>query len=395
MAGRPDYYKTLGVGKGASDEEIKKAYRKLARQYHPDRNPGNKQAEEKFKEISQAHDVLSDPEKRKAYDRGQGPLGGFATGGFDPGAMAGGFSDILSNLFGGGATGTAGRTAGGARGRTGTAGGVRGGRGAQTQGRDLETEVSLSFDQAVHGAQVPLSVPTSQPCPTCHGTGAKPGTTPKVCPVCNGRGIESQSQGIFSISQPCSNCHGSGTIIEDPCPTCAGTGAQRTIRKLRVNIPAGVRDGSRIRLAGKGEAGLRGGEPGDLYVITRVQESPVFKAVGENLEVEVPLTIPEAVQGAIVEVPTLNGTKRLRVPAGTRHGTVQRLRGEGPAKVGGKGRGDIRYRFVIDVPDKLSPEQQAAIDQLSKVMNGDPRAGLFVNDRTRTSRSSGTKARDN
>ncbi len=390
MAGRPDYYKTLGVGKGASDEEIKKAYRKLARQYHPDRNPGNKQAEEKFKEISQAHDVLSDPEKRKAYDRGQSPLGGFATGGFDPGAMAGGFSDILSNLFGGGATGTAGRPGGGARGRTGTAGGVRGGRGVQTQGRDLETEVSLSFDQAVHGAQVPLSVPTSTPCPTCHGTGAKPGTTPKVCPVCNGRGIESQSQGIFSISQPCSNCNGSGTVIEDPCPTCSGTGAQRTIRKLRVNIPAGVRDGSRIRLAGKGEAGLRGGEPGDLYVITRVQDSPVFKTVGENLEVEVPLTIPEAVQGAVVEVPTLNGTKRLRVPAGTRHGTVQRLRGEGPPKVGGKGRGDIHYRFVIEVPDKLSPEQEAAIDQLSKVMNGNPRAGLFTQ-----AASGGTKARDN
>ena len=372
MAGRPDYYKTLGVGKNATDEEIKKAYRKLARQYHPDRNPGNKQAEERFKEISQAHDVLSDPEKRKAYDRGGSPLGGFA-GGSDPSSFGGGFSDILSNLFGGGATGTAGRPGGGARGRTGTAG--RSGRTAQTQGRDLETEVSLSFDQAVHGAQVPLSVPTSQPCPTCRGTGAKPGTTPKVCPVCNGRGIESQSQGIFSISQPCSNCGGSGTVIEDPCPTCSGTGAQRSIRKLRVNIPAGVHDGSRIRLAGKGEAGLRGGEPGDLYVITRVQDSPVFKSVGENLE---------------VEVPTLNGSKRLRVAAGTKHGTVQRLRGEGPPRVGGKGRGDIRYRFVIDVPEKLSPEQQAAIDQLSKVMNGNPRARLF----TQAGRG-GTKARDN
>jgi molecular chaperone DnaJ len=372
---RPDYYKTLGVGKNASDEEIKKAYRKLARQYHPDRNPGDKKAEERFKEISQAHDVLSDPEKRKSYDRGQGPLGGFTSGNFDPGAFSGGFGDILSNLFGsGGATGTAGRT-GGARGRS-TAG--RSGRTAQTQGRDLETEVQLTFDQAVHGAQVPLSVPTSQPCPTCHGSGAKPGTSPKVCPVCEGRGIESQSQGIFSISQPCSNCNGSGTVIEDPCPTCNGTGAQRSIRKLRVNIPAGVHDGSRIRLAGKGEAGLRGGEPGDLYVITRVQESPVFKTVGDNnLEVEVPLTIPEAVRGAVIEVPTLNGTKRLRVQAGTKHGTVQRLRGEGPPRAGGKGRGDIRYRFVIDVPDKLSPEQDEAIERLSKVMNGDPRANLF------------------
>jgi molecular chaperone DnaJ len=376
VPGRPDYYKTLGVGKNATDEEIKKSYRKLARQYHPDRNPGDKKAEGRFKEISQAHDVLSDPEKRKAYDRGQSPLGGFAGGGFDPGAMAGGFSDILSNLFGGGATGTAGRP-GGARGRAGTGTAGRAGRTAQTQGRDLETEVSLTFDQAVQGAQVPLSVPTSQPCPTCHGTGAKPGTTPKVCPVCNGRGIESQSQGIFSISQPCSNCNGSGTVIEDPCSTCGGTGAQRSVRKMRVNVPAGVRDGSRIRLAGKGEAGLRGGEPGDLYVITRVKESPVFKPVGENLEVEVPLTIPEAVQGAIVEVPTLNGTKRLRVPAGTKHGTVQRLRGEGPPRVGGKGRGDIHYRFVIDVPDKLSAEQQEAVDRLSKVMNGNPRAKLF------------------
>ena len=386
MAGRPDYYKILGVGKNATDEEIKKAYRKLARQYHPDRNPGNKQAEERFKEISQAHDVLSDPEKRKAYDRGGSPLGGFA-GGFDPSSFGGGFSDILSNLFGGGATGTAPRP-GGARARTTGAG--RSGRSAQTEGRDLETEVSLSFDQAVHGAQVPLSVPTSTACPTCHGTGAKPGTTPKVCPVCNGRGIESQSQGIFSISQPCSNCNGSGTVIEDPCPTCAGTGAQRSIRKLRVNIPAGVHDGSRIRLAGKGEAGLRGGTPGDLYVITRVQPSPVFKSVGENLEVEVPLTIPEAVRGAVVEVPTLNGTKRLRVAPGTKHGTVQRLRGEGPPRAGGKGRGDIHYRFVIDVPDSLSPEQEEAIDRLSKVMNGNPRAGLFAQ-----AASAGRKARDN
>ncbi len=367
MAARPDYYKTLGVGKGASDEEIKKAYRKLARKYHPDRNAGDKNAEERFKEISQAHDVLSDPDKRKEYDRG-GVFAGFgAPGGFDPGSFSGGFGDILSNLFGGAAGG---RT-------TGRPGGARGGR-AQQRGRDLETEVTLSFDQAVNGAQVPLAVPTSQPCPTCHGTGAKPGTTAKVCPVCNGRGIESESQGIFSISQPCSNCHGSGTVIEDPCPTCGGSGAQRTIRRLRVNIPPGVRDGSRIRLAGKGEGGAPGSEPGDLYVITHVRESPVFKRAGENLEVEVPLTIPEAVRGAVVEVPTLSGTKRLRVAPGTKHGTVQRLRGEGPARLGGKGRGDIHYRFVIDVPTSLSPEQDEAIDRLSNVMNGNPRAGLFA-----------------
>jgi molecular chaperone DnaJ len=313
--------------------------------------------------------VLSDADKRKAYDRGTGPFG-FATGGgggFDPGAFGGSFSDILSNLFGSG---------GAQRGPGGRQGDVRAGR-AAPRGRDLETEVSLSFDQAVNGSQVPLAVPTSKACPTCHGTGAKPGTTPKVCPVCDGRGVEAQSQGIFSISQPCSNCGGSGTVIEDPCPTCSGSGAQRSVRRLRVNIPAGVHDGSRVRLAGKGEAGLRGSQAGDLYVITRVADSAVFKWAGDNLEVEVPLAIPEAMQGAVVEVPTLNGSKRLRVAPGTKHGTVQRLRGEGPPRLGGKGRGDIHYRFLIDVPEKLTPEQQEAVDRLSKVMNGDPRAKLF------------------
>ena len=369
MAERPDYYKVLGVGKNASEEEIKKAYRKLARQYHPDRNPGDKQAEERFKEISQAHDVLSDSDKRKEYDRGGSPLGGFGVGGFDAGSFTGGVGDILSNLFGGGQGPGQG---------AGRAGGVRGARTREARGRDLETEVSLTFDQAVNGTQVSLAVPTSQPCPTCHGTGAKPGTSPKVCPVCDGRGVEQESQGIFSITQPCSNCGGTGTIIEDPCPTCGGTGAQRTVRRLRANIPAGVRDGSRIRLAGKGEPGLRGGPPGDLYVITRVSESAVFKRTGDNLEVEVPLTIPEAIRGAVVEVPTLTGSKRLRVPRGTKHGTVQRLRGEGPPRLDGKGRGDIHYRFVIDVPATLSQAESDAVDRLSEVMDGDPRAKLFA-----------------
>jgi molecular chaperone DnaJ len=388
MPDRPDYYKTLGVGKNASDEEIKKAYRKLARKYHPDRNAGDKQAEEKFKEISQAHDVLSDPDKRKAYDRGTGPFGGFNMpgGGFDAGSFGGGFGDILSNLFGGGGAGGAGGPGTGGPGG-GRRGGTAGQRPAAPRGRDLETEVELTFDQAVSGTQVALSVPTSQPCPTCKGTGAKPGTAPKICPVCEGRGIEAQSQGIFSISQPCSNCHGTGTVIEEPCTTCGGTGAQRSVRRLRANIPAGVRDGSRIRLAGKGEpapirpgkgSGGQTGAAGDLYVITRVKASPVFKRSGDNLEVEVPLTIPEAIRGAVIEVPTLNGSKRLRVPRGTKHGTVQRLRGEGPPRLNGKGRGDIHYRFVIDVPETLSAEQSEAVDKLSEVMNGDPRGGLFA-----------------
>jgi molecular chaperone DnaJ len=365
MATRPDYYKTLGVDKSASADEIKKAYRKLARRYHPDRNPDDKAAEERFKEVSQAHDVLGDPEKRKQYDSGTGP---FASGG--PGGGFGGFGnfdfdassmgDILSNLFGGG--GRAQRQ-----------------RPRAERGSDLEAAVSISFDQAVAGAQVPLSVPMRATCETCHGTGAKPGTTPSVCPRCEGRGIETQGQGMFSISQPCSLCGGSGTVIEDPCPTCHGSGAVRTVKRLRVNIPAGVREGSRIRLAGKGEPGRRGGPPGDLYLITHVAPSPVFKRKGENFEVEVPLTIPEALRGAQVQVPTLSGTKTLRVRPGTKHGTVQRLRGEGPPKLGGgsPARGDIHYRFVLDVPEKLNAEQQKAVDALSEVMNGDPRARLF------------------
>jgi molecular chaperone DnaJ len=372
MADRLDYYKVLGVAKNASDDEIKKAYRKLARKYHPDTNAGDKKAEERFKEISQAHDVLSDPDKRKAYDRAGSPFGQFAnaaTGsgaGFDPSAFSGGFGDILSNLFNNGGR------AGGARG---SAGGVRS---RPARGRDLETEVSLSFDQAINGTQVSLTVPTTQPCPTCHGTGAKSGTAPRVCPVCNGTGMEAQSQGIFSMSQPCSNCHGQGTVIDDPCPTCQGSGAQRSIRKLRANIPAGVRDGSRIRLAGRGEPGMQGADPGDLFVVTRVAESPVFKRNGDNLEVEVPLTIPEALLGAIIEVPTLKGTKRLKVPRGTRSGTVQRLRGEGPAKLSGKGKGDIRYRFVLDVPASLTAEQTEAAERLGQVLKDDPRRGLFT-----------------
>jgi molecular chaperone DnaJ len=385
MASRPDYYKTLGVDKKATPEQIKKAYRKLARQYHPDRNPDNKQAEERFKEVSQAHDVLGDPEKRKQYDTNSGPFaaGGGAGG---PGSGFGGFGnfdfngssmgDILSNLFGGGSG--PGGTGGSAGGRAGAGRGAR--RARVERGNDLEAQVSITFDQAISGAQIPLSVPMRTTCGTCHGTGAKPGTTPTVCPRCEGRGIEVQGQGMFSISQPCSRCGGSGTVIEDPCPTCNGSGAVRTVKRMRVNVPAGVRDGGRIRLAGKGEPGPGDGPPGDLYLVVHVSPSPVFMRKGNNLEVEVPLTIPEALRGAEVQVPTLNGAKTLRVPPGTKHGTVQRLRGEGPPTPGsGKppAKGDIHYRFMIDVPKELNAEQAEAVDALAKTLDGDPRAGLF------------------
>jgi molecular chaperone DnaJ len=359
-----ELYKTLGVSKKASEEEIKKAYRKLARKYHPDRNPGDKEAEEKFKEISAAHDVLSDPEKRREYDAGPA-FGGFGggQGPFPGGGQAGGFGgfdfgDILGSVF--------------------NRGGGRGGRPEAVRGRDLETEVQLSFDEAIGGTQISVTVPKQSRCTTCHGSGAEPGTSPTTCPRCEGRGVEVQGQGLFSISQPCSQCGGSGQIVEHPCPTCGGSGLTQQNKRYKVNIPPGVKDGSRIRLAGKGEDGPRGGPPGDLYVTTRVQPSPVFERLDDgNLEVTVPITVPEALRGGTIEVPTLSGTKRIKVAPGTKHGSVQRLRGEGPPRKGG-GNGDIRYRLEVQMPEQLSDEQREAVDKLAEALNGgDPRAELL------------------
>lgn len=254
---------------------------------------------------------------------------------------------------------------------------MRGGRQRAQRGRDLETEVSLSFRQAIDGAQIQVSLPMSGPCSACGGSGAAPGTSPTVCPQCQGRGIESQGQGPFSISHPCSRCGGAGQIIERPCPRCGGTGEERSLKKLRVNVPAGVRDGSRIRIAGKGEVGMNGGPAGDLYVVTHVAPSPVFKRKGANLEVEVPLTLAEALRGGVIEVPTLNGTKKLKIPAGTEPGAAQRLKGEGPPRLAGRGHGDIHYRFTLELPKKLTKTQQEAIDQLAKTMNGNPRERLL------------------
>jgi molecular chaperone DnaJ len=357
-----DYYKVLGVSKKASSDEIKRAYRKLARENHPDRNQDDPGAEERFKQVQEAYDTLSDPEKRKRYDAG-GAFAGF--GGRSPfggGPAGGGFTadlgDIFSSVFG----------------RAGREATARPGRGS-----DLETEVRLSFEQAMEGAQASITVPKASTCKVCGGTGAKPGTSPQVCAQCGGRGIDSQSQGLFSISQPCSRCGGSGQVIEDPCRACGGSGLTQQNKRYRVNVPPGVRDGARIRLAGKGEDGRRGGPPGDLYVITKVAPSPVFRQRRDgDLEVVVPITIAEAIQGGTVEVPTLSGTKRIRVPAGTRHGAVQRLRGEGPPEPDGRGRRDIRYRFEIDVPRSLTSEQKRALERLAETLNDhDPREGLL------------------
>jgi molecular chaperone DnaJ len=352
-----DFYEVLGVGRGASPEEIKKAYRKLARENHPDRNPGDEAAEERFKEVQQAYDTLSDPDKRREYDAG-GMFSGFGRGG---GGAGGGFTSDLGDIFS-------------------TVFSRRGGPGPQAvRGRDLETEVRLSFDQAMNGSEVAVTVPKQATCKTCSGTGAKPGTGPIICPRCNGRGIDSESQGFFSISQPCPRCGGSGEVIEDPCATCGGSGLTQQRKRYRVRIPAGVHDGTRIRVAGKGEDGPRGAPPGDLYVVTRVAESPVFRQRADgNLEVKVPISLTEAVSGATIEVPTLSGTKRIRIPAGTQHGTVQRLRGEGPPKPRGRGRGDILYRLEVDMPRDLNEEQRRALDEFAAALNDhDPRETLL------------------
>ena len=363
-----ELYKTLGVSKDASDDEIKKAYRKLARKYHPDRNPDDTAAEEKFKEISAAHDILADPEKRKEYDAG-GQFGRFGGGGnpFGAGgagrAQAGGFAAPTS------ATSSP---------RSSTAA-AAGGRPRRSAAATSRPRCQLSFDQAINGTQISVTVPKAERCETCHGSGAEPGTRPITCPRCEGRGIDAQSQGFFSISQPCPQCGGAGQIIEHPCPTCGGSGLTQQTKRYKVNVPAGVKDGTRIRLAGKGEAGPRGGPPGDLYVTTRVAASPVFKRLDDgNLEVTVPISIPEALRGGTIEVPTLEGTKKIKVAPGTRHGAIQRLRGEGPPKAKGKGRGDIRYRLEIEVPNELSEEQSKAVEKLAEAFNGaDPRADLL------------------
>ncbi len=365
MAQPRDFYEVLGVSKSADQDEIKKAYRELARKWHPDRNPDDTDAEERFKEIQQAYDTLSDEEKRKQYDAG-GRFAGFGAGGFPGGGGAGGFhgggfasdvGDIFSSFF---------------RGR-----GQQGPR--EQRGRDLESEVRLSFDQAMHGTQIAVSVPTTGECPTCHGSGARPGTSPRTCPRCEGTGIDAQSQGLFSISQPCPECGGQGEIIDDPCPTCHGSGVTEETKRYRVNIPAGVHDGSRIRLSGKGEAGYRGGPSGDLYVTTRVAPSPVFTQRADgNLEVDLPVSVTEAIQGGEIEVPTLSGTKTIRIPPGTQQGSVQRLRGEGPPRTKGAGRGDIHYRIRVDVPKELTDEQREAVEKLAESLNGrDPRASLL------------------
>jgi molecular chaperone DnaJ len=359
-------YDTLGVKKGASADEIKKAYRKLAAQYHPDKNPGDAAAEERFKEVQNAYDVLSDEQKRKQYDSFGDPNG---RRGFDPRDFGGNFTinDLgdLGDLFGG--------LFGGRAGRGGT---TR--RRQPERGADLEVEVRLSFKDSLRGLETRIPVDVTTACRECGGTGAEPGTSPVICPECHGRGVVAESQGLFALSEPCPRCRGNGTVVEKPCRKCSGTGQERRTKRYTVKIPAGVKDGTRIRLKGKGEAGANGGATGDLFVVTRVEPSKVFHRRGSDLVIEVPVTYPEAALGTTVEVPTPYGDRvSLKVPAGTQDGRQLRIRGHGAPKLSGTGKGDLIARLRVTVPKKLTKKEREALEELQKAQRDDPREALF------------------
>jgi molecular chaperone DnaJ len=352
-------YEVLGVAKNAPDDEIKKAYRKLAREYHPDRNPGDDAAEERFKEVQGAYDVLSDPERRQAYDTfGQAGARGFPGGGADAGGMRfeefdlSNLGDLLGGMFGGGR-------------RTATRQPLR--------GNDLEAHVRISFDDSLNGAQIRIPVEVDTVCSVCHGTGAEPGTSPITCPVCGGRGVVSDSQGLFAFSQPCPRCRGNGTIVETPCHNCQGSGRERKTRRYSVKIPAGAKTGTRIRLKGKGEAGLNGGPAGDLFVVVEVEPSKLFERRGSDLVLDVPVTYAEAALGASVEIPTPEGPVSLKVPGGTESGKLLRVKGRGAPHLKGNGRGDLLARVKVTVPKKLTKAEKEALEGYQKVSREQPR----------------------
>jgi molecular chaperone DnaJ len=365
----PTLYDTLGVKKGASADEIKKAYRKLAAQYHPDKNPGDAVAEEKFKEVQNAYDTLSDSDKRKQYDsfgtRNGRP--GFDPRDFNYGGGAGGSFTIndlgdLGDIFGG----------------LFNRGGTRARRPQPERGADLEVPVRLSFEDSLRGLETKIPVEVTTACRECGGTGAEPGTTPIICPECHGRGVVSESQGLFALSQPCPRCRGNGTVIEQPCKKCHGTGRERRTKRYTVKIPAGVKNGTRIRLKGKGELGEAGGPAGDLYVVTHVEQSKKFHRRGDDLVIDVPVKYTEAALGATVEVPTpYGGRVSLKIPAGTQDGRQLRIRGQGAPKLKGSGKGDLIARLGVSVPKKLSKKEREALEELQKLDRDDPREALF------------------
>jgi molecular chaperone DnaJ len=371
-----DYYAALGVPKDAAQADIKKAYRKLARTYHPDANKGDAASEEKFKEISEAYDVLSDEKKRKDYDEARTLFG---AGGFrmpgggrgGPAGTGGGVPFDLSDLFG--------TSAGGGGGLGDILGGIFGGRGrtqAARRGADVEAEVTLSFHDAAEGVTVPLQLSGPAPCPTCHGSGAKPGTQTRVCPRCSGTGMSSRNAGGFAFADPCRECMGRGIVVDDPCPTCTGAGQITTTRTLRTRIPAGVADGQRIRLKGKGQPGERGAPPGDLIVLVHVRPHDVFGRKGDNLTLTLPVTFAEAALGATVKVPTLDGAPvTVKIPAGTKNGRTLRVRGKGVRRRDGTN-GDLLVTVEVAVPQNLSDRAREALQAYAEAQPDDPRSHL-------------------
>src|SRR3954454_20432459 len=373
-----DYYAVLGVPKDADKAAIRKAYRKLARQHHPDANAGNTQAEEKFKEISEAYDVLSDENRRREYDEARTLFGnGFRPGGggFRPGAGGGGVPFDLGDLFGGGG-------GGGSSGLGDLFGGVFGSRRmGPRRGADVESDVTIDFADAVHVVTVPVRLSSPGVCPTCHGNGAKPGTSPRTCNVCNGAGQVTTSQGAFAFAEPCRNCRGRGVLIDDPCTTCGGSGQALSDRKLSIRVPAGVDDGQRIRLAGRGQPGENGGPAGDLYVRVHVQPHSVFGRRDNNLTLKLPVTFPEAALGATVGVPTIDGeTVSVRIPAGTTSGKTLRVKGKGIHPKNGRA-GDLLVTVDVAVPEKLTGAAKAALEAYRDAVAGteqaEPRAHLY------------------
>lgn len=359
-----DHYRTLGVARTASDDEIRSAYRKLARKHHPDANPDDPKAEERFKEISHAYDVLSDAGKRREYDAARNAFGagtrpGPGAGG--PGAGFGGlgdFADLFGSIFKKGPDGA-------------------GERASSRRGADIETEVSLTFDQALQGAQIPVEVDKRDSCEACDGSGARSGTSPRLCPECRGRGVVGRDAGGFGLSRPCGKCGGVGTVVDDPCPTCRGTGSVSARRRFKVKIPAGAKDGTKVRLRGRGQAGARGGPAGDLIVIARVGASRLYTRDGDDLEIQVPVTFAEAALGAEVAVPTPEGRVRLRIPAGSADGRALRIEGKGAPRLSGEGRGNLIARVRVQVPRDLSSAQREALERFAELDDRDPRETLF------------------
>lgn len=356
-----DYYSTLEVDRNSTDADIKKAYRRLALKYHPDRNPGDKSAEEKFKEINEAYSCLSDPQKKSNYDRfgtAEGVGAGFGAGGFED--FSSSFGDIFGSMFGDIFGDFAGR-----------------GRTRARKGQDLRYDLELNLSEAVFGTEKKINIPRWEDCSTCKGTGARPGKGPTVCQTCNGTGQTKLQQGFFTIARTCGSCGGAGKIITDPCTKCRGQGKVRKERKVSLKIPAGVDTGIRLKVSGEGEAGSLGGPPGDLYVIIEVQPHPFFKRKGNDLLCEVPVSFVQATLGGEIEVPTLDGKETIRIPAGTPSGRVFHLRGKGAPKLGGYGKGDQFITIFIDVPKKLSSRQKELLREFAEISGEDVSKGFM------------------